>query len=300
MSDFPNSIDTFPPQPDIAGKHIDGSDGAQYKSSTMLDNFGNAITAIETYVLDGLHIVRETITMAELLACGEGGTYKELVAGVPNKLIMPMGPMLVHLDFGLTIPTDFTTYDLSYPPDVHDQRCYAPGLLTENELSINVIGVKPDGSNTPQGNASLDPHIDPLTFGRVPFSGANQLFLSDLLRGAPIVVFSDTAGHLAGPIVTSHVAAGGTGYAPGDTGEITSDLIVSAANNATYTVLTAPGGVVATVSVTPHPAYAYYKAGTTYGTSVTTGGGNGGLTIGVDTIPAADGDFSVSFPYIFV
>lgn len=99
----------------------------------------------------------------------------------------------------------------------------------------------------------------------------------------------------AGPIVTSSLAAGGTGYAVGDTGTINTQAYTG---GATYTVNTVSAGAVVT--------YTINSGGDGYRTTVnpvaTTKGGaqagsGSGFTINVNSIPAADGDIYATLWY---
>jgi len=100
----------------------------------------------------------------------------------------------------------------------------------------------------------------------------------------------------AGALLTAHVGVGGTGYAPGDTGTVN-----SSSGAATYQVTTAPGGVVSAVTIPSGgtlPATADYVVGQTYPTSVSTGGGDGALTLVADTTTHGNGTGKVYVEYI--
>lgn len=85
-----------------------------------------------------------------------------------------------------------------------------------------------------------------------------------------------------GPIVTSSLGAGGSGYTVGDIG-----WIIGASGDATYTVLSVDGGgAVLTFSTTGGRAYSVASG---VATSTSTGTGDGAFTINVDSImPGGD------------
>lgn len=96
-----------------------------------------------------------------------------------------------------------------------------------------------------------------------------------------------------GSLATATVDAGGLLYANGDTGVVVNPNV--GGTNGTYTVLTSAAGVVATVSVAGGTGF---KVGDTCTTTVTTGTGDGNLTLVVDTINSlSDGTARVTVYY---
>jgi hypothetical protein len=101
----------------------------------------------------------------------------------------------------------------------------------------------------------------------------------------------------SGSILTAHVGAGGSGYAPGDTGTINSTN-----GNATYQVSTVGGGgAVSTFTITDGgdlPTSADYYVGQAYTTTVSTGSGDGNFTVIPDTITHGNGSAKLFLEYI--
>ena len=81
----------------------------------------------------------------------------------------------------------------------------------------------------------------------------------------------------AGGIITYGVGAGGSGYAVGDTGTVT-----TGGANATYKVLTVVSGAVASFTITNSGSG--YSTSSGNATSVTTGGGDGTFTVNIFSI----------------
>ena len=104
----------------------------------------------------------------------------------------------------------------------------------------------------------------------------------------PVVLQSD-ASYNNGPIVTATLGAGGLGYAPNDTGTIS-----TGSGDATYQVLTVgAGGAVLTFSITaPGTAYA-----TGNGLATATGGAQPGVglgfTVNITAVQTGDGTLKV-------
>jgi hypothetical protein len=114
-------------------------------------------------------------------------------------------------------------------------------------------------------------------------SGNHWAFGSAAAEDEPLTISCDGS-LLGGPILTSSVADGGSGYAPGDTGTI--DDPASWGFDATYVVDTVDGsGAVLTFTVT-NPGAGGYGVGVSP-TSAPSGGGSG-FTIDVTSVVVGD------------
>jgi hypothetical protein len=106
----------------------------------------------------------------------------------------------------------------------------------------------------------------------------------------------------AGPITTMTVANGGAGYAANDTFTIDAGFTMNDTGNAIGHVVSAPGGIVATVAIdTPGTVYCVTTANTKtgpYPTAHTSGTGNDALTLNVTGATVGDGTGVVTVTYM--
>lgn len=129
-------------------------------------------------------------------------------------------------------------------------------------------------------------------------SGSSVTIAPAVINNKPVKMRAPTgSGYNFGPIVTATLGAGGSGYAPNDTGIIDPGTLQSS-GDATYKVLTVDGGgAVLTFQVT--------GAGTAYpvanGLATGTGGGQPGVgtgfTVNTTAITTGDGTLNVTLYY---
>lgn len=149
--------------------------------------------------------------------------------------------------------------------------------------------------------------MDPAHLGGAPthafavVADGTQTPVVTLVDGVAITVAADASDPtLTGPIVTSALNVGGTGYAPGDTGSFDVTLWGAAA---TYVVDTVDGITGAVLTYHLDTVGGGYN--TTANPQTTTAGGSQpgigtGLTIDVTAIPPADGDLYATVTYMTV
>jgi hypothetical protein len=104
----------------------------------------------------------------------------------------------------------------------------------------------------------------------------------------PLTLVANVA---CGPILSASLDVGGSGYAPGDTGTIT-----SGGADATYVVDTVDGGgAVLTFHLSGNGSH--YEVSTGNATSVDTGGGDGGFTIDIGSVTLGNGTARATICY---
>lgn len=98
----------------------------------------------------------------------------------------------------------------------------------------------------------------------------------------------------AGPIATTTLDSGGSGYAPGDTGGIS-----AGDSDATFIVDTVDGGG-AVLSYTIASAGTGYSVSSGVGTTVNTGGGDSSFTLNITAVQTGDGTGTIEVFYRIV
>lgn len=266
-ADFPDAVDSFPDRDALSAETLEASDHAQ-----LHEDLGAAIVAVETRVIDDLR--RRIVTIPTEQAADIVATPVELVPALgAGKLIV-----VTHITVEQTLGT-----------------C---GWTPEN-VSRSLIIFYNDG-NPPTANVNLalsdlgyflftSPRwigaTAPLAVGITRGSGANRALM---VTSTPLVEVGAIAS------IASTPTAPGSGYAPGDTGVITT--VEPGSASAGYVVDTVDGGGgVLTLHLTD-PGFGF-RVATGVSTEVSTGGGDGTLTVEVLTLPAPDVDMRISVLY---
>jgi hypothetical protein len=275
---------------DSAGNVINGVASAvtaSYNSTVrVVDSTGHVIDSFGGASPANPQVATVTLTSAQVKALDT--TPVPLIAAQgTNKVILPY-LVLFQSKFGGTAYSsdEGSSLNVGYGSSTNDILSFTDtgqqALLTAgSSQNLNCVV----GSSTPCGSTGL------LTgTAYAPATASNQA-----------VNLVNQSGHSYnnGPIVTATLAAGGNGYVVGDTGVIDPALNCSD-GNATYTVLSAPSGHVATFSVTS--AGGGYQTGAAcnpYDTG--TGGGQPGVgtgfTVNVTAVTAGNSTLAVTVYY---
>jgi hypothetical protein len=212
-----------------------------------------------------IYSITRIISAAELLAFA-GGLIQIVPPPGDGKLIWPITSMLIY---------NFGTVDFSNSPQL--QICYGADveeILAANLTSLTGLGVSEFAIAVPLASGGV--------YGNL--AGCLNQPLNLLLRVGAFAL---------GGVGAASVGAGGTGYAIGDTGTITTGN-----GDATYRVLTVDGlGAVLTFAITfPGSGYA-----TGNGQATATGGAQPGVginfTVDVNSIVNGDGSIKVTTLY---
>ena len=129
------------------------------------------------------------------------------------------------------------------------------------------------------GNQVWEEYFGPLVIDQwyAPTSSTPTTGISSTAYMVGDIVYRSST--TTGPISSSALATGGTGYAVGDTGTLT---MTGASNDATYIVTTETGGVVTGYTLTsPGNLYPVSSDGTTEAASSATGGAQPGSGVGL-------------------
>lgn len=238
---------------------------------------GGAVTYVspETVEIDLTGGIEATVHLsaADLVVLTPGLQFQAVAAPGAGKVLLPNGPATVQFKPGL-------------------------GWYASNSLILRVWYGN-DSSLTAINNLGDFPPSSTVAFSPAGSLGliwaTNEAHGVDEISNQGLNVGVENGSlTFTGPILASVKNAGGSGYAPGDTGTVDGDPFGS--NPAQYTVNTVGvGGAVLTYHITSghDPAYVVATGVTT--TSVT--GGGSGFTINVTSIPSPDGEAWVTFAY---
>src|SRR5271157_1260593 len=232
---------------------------------------------------------------------------KMTILGRPVNYVDVVGPS--HVDIGSFGPTQTVTLALTSveTTDGTDSQYHGTiGTLSGNYAgyTFTVTGfTNPNNNGTFMCDPNVTPSNTPTTIELMNPNGAAETHIATAVSvnhlDASALQLGSTTDWNGGGVLTATVtlANGGASYAPGDTG-----LLSGAGDTyAQYTVLTAPGGVVATVSIT-QPGSAYYLGGgggvsTAITTTPQTGSGNGSLELDLGSVQKGTGSLRVTSFY---
>jgi hypothetical protein len=236
----------------------------------------------------GAGVSSATVTLSSAQIKALDLTFVTIVAAPgAGKALQITSPPFIQYKFGtLRYPTQATNLTpnlvLGYGSLATSNQA---AILGDGSGAPVLSGLASINNIFPSAGAGASPTNQPLIFG-VPPAGASSVSYN------------------CGPITALTVANGGTGYAPGDTFNIDPGTVFSDSGNATGHVLTAPGGVVATVAVnTAGSSYLFTTANLgsgPYPTTHTSGAGDNALTLNVTGVTAGDGTAVLTVLYQIV
>ena len=180
-----------------------------------------------------------------------------------------------------------TSMKLFTPPTWLIGTTYAAGAVVTLANQIWVSKISSNVGNTPGADASVDvfgnqvweEYFGPLVIDQwyAPTSSTPTTGISSTAYVVGDIVYRSST--TTGPISSSALATGGTGYVVGDTGTLT---MSGASNDATYIVTTETGGVVTGYTLTGSGTlYPVTSDGTTEPAAGATGGAQPGLGVGL-------------------